>query len=84
MANEGFLFTNLVDFDQLFGHRNDVQGFYQALRQFDAALPGLLSTLREEDLLSLRNFGRKSLDEIKEKLVQRGFLTQEELTKVLV
>jgi len=40
--------------------------------------------LREEDLLSLRNFGRKSLDEIKEKLVQRGFLTQEELTKVLV
>ena len=31
--------------------------------------------LREEDLLSLRNFGRKSLDEIKEKLVQRGFLT---------
>jgi DNA-directed RNA polymerase alpha subunit len=40
--------------------------------------------LREEDLLSLRNFGRKSLDEIKEKLVQRGFLTPEELTKVLV
>src|SRR3989440_5161281 len=45
---------------------------------------GQLLALREEDLLSLRNFGRKSLDEIKEKLVQRGFLTQEELTKVLV
>jgi DNA-directed RNA polymerase subunit alpha len=45
---------------------------------------GQLVSLREEDLLSLRNFGRKSLDEIKEKLVQRGFLTQEELTKVLV
>ena len=45
---------------------------------------GQLVALREEDLLSLRNFGRKSLDEIKEKLVQRGFLTQEELTKVLV
>ena len=45
---------------------------------------GQLVALREEDLLSLRNFGRKSLDEIKEKLVQRGFLTSEELTKVLV
>src|SRR5205814_1229108 len=45
---------------------------------------GQLVALREEDLLSLRNFGRKSLDEIKEKLVQRGFLTPDELTKVLV
>ena len=45
---------------------------------------GQLVALREEDLLGLRNFGRKSLDEIKEKLVQRGFLTAEELTKVLV
>src|SRR5437588_1840562 len=45
---------------------------------------GQLVALREEDLLGLRNFGRKSLDEIKEKLVQRGFLTPEELTKVLV
>ena len=35
----GFLFANLVDFDQLFGHRNDVSGFHDALRQFDAALP---------------------------------------------
>ena len=47
----GFLFTNLVDFDQLFGHRNDVSGFYNALRQFDAALPELLSAMREDDLL---------------------------------
>lgn len=49
--NSGFLFANLVDFDQLFGHRNDASGFYQALRQFDDALPGLLSSLREDDLL---------------------------------
>ena len=48
---EGFLFANLVDFDQLFGHRNDAPGFYQALRQFDTALPGLLSSMREDDLL---------------------------------
>ncbi len=45
---------------------------------------GQLVSLREEELLALRNFGRKSLDEIKEKLVQRGFLTPEEMTKVLV
>ena len=48
---DGLLFTNLVDFDQLFGHRNDVPGFYGALREFDDALPGLLATLREDDLL---------------------------------
>jgi phosphopentomutase len=47
----GLLFANLVDFDQLYGHRNDVPGFYGALRQFDDALPGLLSGLQEDDLL---------------------------------
>jgi phosphopentomutase len=47
----GLLFSNLVDFDQAFGHRNDVPGFYGALRQFDAALPELLQLLREDDLL---------------------------------
>jgi phosphopentomutase len=49
----GLLFSNLVDFDQSFGHRNDVPGFYRALRQFDGALPSLLSLLREDDLLFL-------------------------------
>ncbi|HEV8215067.1 MAG TPA: phosphopentomutase [Gemmatimonadaceae bacterium] len=47
----GLLFTNLVDFDQAFGHRNDTSGFYGALREFDAALPKLLALLREDDLL---------------------------------
>ena len=47
----GLLFANLVDFDQLFGHRNDVAGFYGALREFDAALPSITSRLKEDDLL---------------------------------
>jgi phosphopentomutase len=50
-AASGFLFANLVDFDQLFGHRNDVAGFYGALREFDAALPSITSRLKEDDLL---------------------------------
>jgi phosphopentomutase len=50
-AESGFLLANLVDFDQVYGHRNDVPGFYTALREFDAALPSLLSSLREDDLL---------------------------------
>jgi phosphopentomutase len=50
-AESGFLFANLVDFDQLFGHRNDVAGFYGALREFDAALPSITSRLKEDDLL---------------------------------
>jgi phosphopentomutase len=49
----GLLFANLVDFDQRWGHRNDVPGFYEGLRELDAALPGLLSHLQEDDLLFL-------------------------------
>lgn len=48
---DGLLFANLVDFDQLFGHRNDVPGFHGALRAFDAVLPDLIAALREDDLL---------------------------------
>lgn len=50
-AAGGFLLANLVDFDQQYGHRNDVGGFYGALRQFDAAVPSLIGALREDDLL---------------------------------
>ena len=50
-GGSGFLFGNLVDFDQLYGHRNDVPGFYKALRDFDAALPAITAALREDDLL---------------------------------
>ena len=50
-ATSGFLFVNLVDFDQQFGHRNDVAGFYSALREFDSALPSINSRLKEDDLL---------------------------------
>ena len=47
----GLCFANLVDFDQLFGHRNDAAGFYGALRELDRALPSMLDALREDDLL---------------------------------
>jgi phosphopentomutase len=50
-ARSGLLFCNLVDFDQLYGHRNDIPGFHDALRAFDAALPALRAPLREDDLL---------------------------------
>lgn len=48
---DGLLFANLVDFDQLYGHRNDVPGFHGAVRAFDAALPDLIAALRQDDLL---------------------------------
>jgi len=47
----GLLFANLVDFDTLYGHRNDVAGFQRALREFDDALPAIRAALREDDLL---------------------------------
>lgn len=50
-AERGFCFANLVDFDTLYGHRNDVAGFARALEAFDATVPALLAALREDDLL---------------------------------
>ena len=47
----GFVFTNLVDFDTQYGHRNDVEGYARNLERFDARLAGVLPRLRETDLL---------------------------------
>ncbi|HEU4763545.1 MAG TPA: phosphopentomutase [Gemmatimonadales bacterium] len=47
----GFLFANVIEFDQSWGHRNDVAGFVGGLRELDAALPALLAGLRQEDLV---------------------------------
>jgi phosphopentomutase len=49
----GLIFVNLVDFDMLYGHRNDVEGYARALEQFDAWLPQLLDNLQDGDLLML-------------------------------
>lgn len=47
----GLVFTNLVDFDSLYGHRRDPEGYGQALEEFDRALPALMGVMKEEDLL---------------------------------
>lgn len=47
----GIIFTNLCDFDMLYGHRNNVEGYAQALRAFDARIPELIRTCRATDLL---------------------------------
>lgn len=52
-VERGMIFTNLVDFDALYGHRNDPQGFAQAIVDFDKRLPEILDALREDDLLIL-------------------------------
>ncbi len=50
-VDQGLIFTNLVDFDMLFGHRLDARGFGTALEEFDRRLPELLARLTAEDLL---------------------------------
>jgi phosphopentomutase len=49
----GLIFVNLVDFDMLYGHRNDVEGYGRALEEADAWLPSLLDKLTAGDLLLL-------------------------------
>jgi len=50
-VERGFIFTNLVDFDTQYGHRNDVDGYARNLERFDARLSRLLPQLRDDDLL---------------------------------
>jgi len=50
-ADAGLIFTNLVDFDMLYGHRNDVYGYARALREFDDALPAIMAGMNDNDLL---------------------------------
>jgi phosphopentomutase len=49
----GLIFTNLVDFDAKFGHRNDPQGYAQALAEFDQRLPEIMDALGDDDVLAL-------------------------------
>ncbi|MBN1994509.1 MAG: phosphopentomutase [Anaerolineae bacterium] len=49
----GLIFTNLVDFDAKFGHRNNPQGYAQALAEFDQRLPEIITTLANDDVLML-------------------------------
>jgi len=51
--DSGLLYVNLVDFDQLFGHRNDVEGYARALEEADAWLPQLEAAMRDDDLVIL-------------------------------
>ena len=47
----GLIFTNLVDFDMLFGHRRDIEGYAAALEYFDGRLPELMAAMGDDDLL---------------------------------
>lgn len=50
---EGLCFTNLVDFDMLYGHRRDIDGYAKALAYFDERLPEILSKLKDDDCLMI-------------------------------
>jgi phosphopentomutase len=52
-VDDGFVFTNLVETDMLWGHRNDPVNFHRCLQDFDRRLPDLLDALRDGDLLVL-------------------------------
>jgi phosphopentomutase len=50
---EGFVFTNLVDFDSKYGHRRDAAGYGRALEEFDERLPEIIAAMKPEDILIL-------------------------------
>ena len=52
-SNEELIFTNLVDFDMLYGHRNNIEGYAKALEEFDKKLPEIMEALNEDDIMIL-------------------------------
>ena len=48
---EGLIFTNLVDFDMLYGHRNNIEGYAKALEYFDSKLEVIIETMKDTDML---------------------------------
>lgn len=48
---EGLCFVNLVDFDMVYGHRNNIDGYAEALSYFDSKIPSITEKLRDEDIL---------------------------------
>ena len=50
---KGLIFTNLVDFDMLYGHRRNVQGYKDSLEEFDKKLPEILENMREDEVLMI-------------------------------
>jgi phosphopentomutase len=51
--SNGLIFTNLIDFDMVYGHRNDVEGYAKALEEFDRYLPKIIAALKQDDILIL-------------------------------
>jgi len=51
--SKGLIFSNMVDFDMLYGHRRDTEGYARALERFDTQLPAIFDAMRDDDLLIL-------------------------------
>lgn len=49
--SQGLIFTNLVDFDMLYGHRNNIEGYAEALEYFDSKLPEIMGNMKDTDML---------------------------------
>ncbi|MDO5403708.1 MAG: phosphopentomutase [Eubacteriales bacterium] len=50
-SNKGIIYTNLVEFDSVWGHRNDYEGYARGLHEFDMRLPQIISAMNEDDIL---------------------------------
>ena len=52
-SSRGLIFSNLVDFDMLYGHRRDTEGYAKALEHFDTRLPEIEAAMRDDDLMMI-------------------------------
>jgi phosphopentomutase len=52
-STRGLIFSNLVDFDMLYGHRRDTEGYAKALEHFDSRLPQIEAAMRDDDVMMI-------------------------------
>lgn len=50
IRNDALIFSNFVDFDMLYGHRNDISGYRKAIEEFDSILPQIIENMRDDDI----------------------------------
>lgn len=53
LDNQGLIFTNLVDFDALYGHRRNIEGYRDCIEEFDLRLPEIMAAMKDDDILML-------------------------------
>lgn len=82
-APDGLIFTNLVDTDMLYGHRNDVEGFGKSLQYFDDNLPRIINAMSDDDILFIILLTMVATQQHRQQTIQENMFSSLAMEKIL-